>query len=229
MRLSLIAPTYLCEEGLIRFVSWLDLLAKSQKGQLQVVIVDDASPDQTGSVLVDLATGRPWLDPVVLHRRTGQNGAILAGLPFCTGRFLGIIDGDGDYDPRCFVGMLNKIDDADLVNGSRMPESAPGFRSIATAVVRGSMNIASTGDPLSDPTSPVKLVRMDIAKRALQHPLSETHFHEALVLVSKRNKEISITRTGKGPPSRYSFSTLAGLWTSLVVGCVRHHVNERRL
>ena len=213
-------------EGVARFVSWLDLLAKSQEGRLQVVMVDDASPDRTGNVLADLAVRRPWLEAVSLRKRQGQNGAILAGLPFCKGKIVGIIDGDGDYNPLCFVEMLEKIDGVDMVNGSRITGS-PWARSVATSVVRWSLNAASLGDALFDPTSPVKLVHKDIVNRALQTPLSRTHFHESLVLVSQRKAEINITRSGHGPPSRYTFSTLARLWTSLVFGCVRHVVFGR--
>ena len=226
LQLSILAPVYHCAAGVHFFVRQLDLLRNEVDCSMQAVVVDDASADTTPSMLLDLAGSRPWLKPLLLAQRHGQNGAITAGLPACTGRLIGLIDGDGDHDPRCFAQMLEANQDVELVNGARVGGTTSRLRATATAAVRHGLNLASTRY-LADPTSPVKLVTADLMQRALSHPLSSTHLHEALVLVSRATVEIPVPVTAEGPPGRHSLWALAQLWVSLVSGCLRHVVEER--
>jgi dolichol-phosphate mannosyltransferase len=93
-----------------------------------VLIVDDGSPDGTGSIADDLAREHPEVQ--VLHRtaKDGLGAAYLAG--FAWGMESGYarlveMDADGSHHPEDLPAMLALLDDHDLVLGSRW---VPGGR-----------------------------------------------------------------------------------------------------
>jgi len=87
-----------------------------------ILVVDDNSPDRTGDVAEELATHD---DHVLVLHRTAKNGlgaAYLAGFRWGMSRGFGVLvemDADGSHRPEHLQQMLNALDDADVVIGSR--------------------------------------------------------------------------------------------------------------
>ncbi len=96
--------------------------------QLDVLVVDDDSPDGTGDLAEKVATHDPHVR--VLHRaeKTGLGAAYLAGFAWAMRRDYEIIvemDADGSHLPEQLPRLLEAIGDADLVIGARW---VPGGR-----------------------------------------------------------------------------------------------------
>ncbi len=113
-----VVPTYCEAEALPRFVE------RFAPTGLELLIVDDASPDGTGELADELATTRPWLH--VLHRagKDGLGVAYRAGFAWClerSYRAIGQMDCDLSHPPEKLAEMLAVLDtrDADLVLGNR--------------------------------------------------------------------------------------------------------------
>src|SRR5512139_3162630 len=89
---------------------------------VDVLVVDDASPDGTG-VLADALAAKD-ARVKVLHRagKEGLGRAYLAAFAWALERGYGLVlemDADFSHDPRYLPAMLEKARDADLVLGSR--------------------------------------------------------------------------------------------------------------
>jgi dolichol-phosphate mannosyltransferase len=91
---------------------------------LELLVVDDASPDGTGALADTLAAERPWMH--VLHRpgKEGLGVAYRAGFAWCLTRgyrAVGQMDCDLSHPPEKLAEMLAVLDgrDADLVIGNR--------------------------------------------------------------------------------------------------------------
>ncbi|MDO5492290.1 MAG: polyprenol monophosphomannose synthase [Nesterenkonia sp.] len=87
-----------------------------------VLIVDDNSPDGTGRLAERMHTEDPQIH--VLHRRVkdGLGGAYIAGFRWGLERgydALIELDADGSHQPEQLPDLLARIDEADLVIGSR--------------------------------------------------------------------------------------------------------------
>jgi dolichol-phosphate mannosyltransferase len=94
----------------------------AQDPRLEILVVDDNSPDGTGRLADELAAGEPRVH--VLHRRAkeGLGRAYLAGFAWALERdyaFIFEMDADFSHDPKYLPGFLRAIADADLVLGSR--------------------------------------------------------------------------------------------------------------
>jgi dolichol-phosphate mannosyltransferase len=94
----------------------------SQDPRLDVLVVDDNSPDGTGAIADRLAAGDPRVH--VLHRagKLGLGTAYLAGFKWALERdyeFIFEMDADFSHDPKHLPEFLSAAGNADLVLGSR--------------------------------------------------------------------------------------------------------------
>ncbi|HEU4383321.1 MAG TPA: polyprenol monophosphomannose synthase [Anaeromyxobacteraceae bacterium] len=89
---------------------------------VDVLVIDDNSPDGTGRLADAIAAREPRVQ--VLHRagKEGLGKAYLAGFAWALGRGYALVlemDADFSHDPKYLPAMLQKAQEADLVLGSR--------------------------------------------------------------------------------------------------------------
>ncbi len=94
----------------------------SQDARLQVLIVDDNSPDGTGGIADEMARTNPRVH--VLHRegKLGLGTAYITGFKWALKEgydFIFEMDADFSHDPAHLKEFLTAIQDADVVLGSR--------------------------------------------------------------------------------------------------------------
>ncbi|MDR0959918.1 MAG: polyprenol monophosphomannose synthase [Propionibacteriaceae bacterium] len=87
-----------------------------------ILIIDDNSPDGTGEAADRLADSDPRVH--VMHRTTknGLGAAYLAGFRWGLERDYGVLvehDADGSHQPEQLPSLLEALEDADMVKGSR--------------------------------------------------------------------------------------------------------------
>ncbi|GAA2150763.1 polyprenol monophosphomannose synthase [Nocardioides koreensis] len=117
-RVVVVIPTYDEASNL----AWIvDRLRRAQPG-IDVLVVDDDSPDGTGRIADELAAADPQVD--VLHRtaKGGLGAAYLHGFAHALDAgydVIGEMDADGSHQPEQLVRLLEALLHADLVIGSR--------------------------------------------------------------------------------------------------------------
>ena len=115
-------PTYDERENLARMVDAVEAV-RAASGDLDVLVIDDDSPDGTGEIADQLARTRPWLH--VLHRsaKEGLGRAYLAGFRWALERdYEQVLEMDCDFshDPARIPALREAIaQGADLALGSR--------------------------------------------------------------------------------------------------------------
>lgn len=117
-RALVVIPTYNESENVRQIVP--EVLA--QDARLDVLVVDDNSPDGTGDIVEEMARGEPRVH--VLHReeKQGLGTAYVAGFRWALERdyeYVFEMDADHSHDPKHLPEFLEAIRDADLVLGSR--------------------------------------------------------------------------------------------------------------
>src|SRR5947207_3448531 len=86
----------------------------------EIVVVDDASTDQTPSVLKDLAADYPELRAVVLAAGGGQSAATVAGIRAARGDWIATLDADLQNDPADLVRLWDVLPGHDAALGWRV-------------------------------------------------------------------------------------------------------------
>ena len=137
-----------------------------QAPTVEVLIVDDGSPDGTGDIVVDMQKKEPRLH---LLRRAGKLGlgtAYIAGFKWGLERGydnLMEMDADFSHDPKEIPNFLKAIEGADVVLGSRYKD---GIRVVNWPLKRLVLSKGAslyvriiTGLPVMDPTGGFKCFR----------------------------------------------------------------------
>jgi glycosyltransferase involved in cell wall biosynthesis len=98
---------------------------------LEVVLVDDASTDGTREIIQTEVDGHfPNIRVFYHERNQGKGAAIRTAIPYATGRYCIIQDGDLEYDPQDYATILRAFEaqNADVVYGSRFMDQWPRMR-----------------------------------------------------------------------------------------------------
>ncbi len=128
VELTVIVPCFNEEEALPRFLkAVVPELDEWTAGAWRLLFVDDGSVDRTMNLIEEAHRSEPRIEAVKLSRNFGHQPALAAGLPFATGRFIGILDCDLQ-DPVSVLGeLLNaaKTEELDVCYGIRGKRQAP--------------------------------------------------------------------------------------------------------
>jgi dolichol-phosphate mannosyltransferase len=140
-----------------------------QDARIEVLIVDDNSPDGTGQLADELAAANSRVH--VMHRaeKAGLGKAYLAAFQWALERgydFVLEMDADFSHDPKFLTQLLAAAKDADLVIGSRY---RAGVNVINWPISRLLLSIGAnqyarwvTGLPLTDSTAGFKCFRREV-------------------------------------------------------------------
>jgi glycosyltransferase involved in cell wall biosynthesis len=137
--------------------------ARQSFPQAEIIVVDDGSIDQTGS-LAEVAGAQ-----IVRHPESLGNGAsIKSGARIARGEILMFMDADGQHDAKEFTPLLEKLADGyDMVIGARDTNShASVGRLFANGMYNAFASLIS-GRRILDLTSGFRVVRADHFKRFL--------------------------------------------------------------
>jgi dolichol-phosphate mannosyltransferase len=157
-----IVPTYNERDNLPPLIERLMKLPVT----VEVLVVDDNSPDGTGKLADEIAAKNPQVK--VLHRKekNGLGRAYIAGFKWALERdyeFIFEMDGDFSHNPDDVPSFLKAAQNADLVIGSRYRD---GIRVINWPLKRLMLSMGAgqyvrmiTGMPISDPTGGYKCFR----------------------------------------------------------------------
>lgn len=103
-KVSVIVPVFNAGEKLVPSIE--SLLNQTLK-DIEIIIVNDASTDDSGAVIDQLANGNPNIRPVHLPENKGVHEARLTGLKLSTAPWIGFLDADDFARPNMFETMLS--------------------------------------------------------------------------------------------------------------------------
>ena len=161
-RVLIVIPTYNERDNL----EWIVGRVRAAVPRVDVLVVDDGSPDGTGEIADDLAARDPQVS--VLHRsqKCGLGAAYLDGFRVALERGydgVGEMDADGSHQPEQLPLLLAALQDADLVIGSRW---VPGGSVVNWPLSRKVLSVGGNlyarvllGIPLRDVTAGYRLFR----------------------------------------------------------------------
>lgn len=168
----LILPTYAEAENLEAIVAAASKhLESAVPGAWRLLVVDDASPDETGAIADRLALDREAVE--VLHRpsKAGLGPAYLAGFEHALDRGAERVvqmDADFSHDPADLPRLLAASEQADVVLGSRyvLGGGVRDWGPVRRAVSRGGCGYARAWlrVPVQDLTGGFKCIRAEVLR-----------------------------------------------------------------
>lgn len=133
--LSVVAPCYNEQDSLDELYRRVGAVCSKVVGEdWELVLVDDGSRDSTWSLITRLAEQDRHVAGLSLSRNHGHQVALTAGLAFCRGRRILILDADLQDPPELLPRMMELMDQgADVVYGRRNRRSGETVFKKATA------------------------------------------------------------------------------------------------
>ncbi|AFH48457.1 Dolichol-phosphate mannosyltransferase [Ignavibacterium album JCM 16511] len=166
-KILVIIPTYNELENVKKIIP----AVLEQNDNIDILIVDDNSPDKTGDYVEDLSKQNKRVKLIRREKKLGLGTAYIAGFKYAVQHnydFVFEMDADFSHDPKEINHFLNAIQDADVVLGSRYINGVrvlnwpmrrlllSYFASVYTRII--------TGLPVKDATGGFKCFRIEVLK-----------------------------------------------------------------
>ena len=231
--LSIIIPAYNEEDGIAdiaqRVLAVRDALAQAGVPNLELIVVDDGSADQTAAVVSQIADVRLIRHP----QNRGYGAALKTGFGQAQGNLIGFLDADGTYPPEYFPQLCTAaLNGAELVIGSRMAgadSEMPLTRRIGNFFFANLLSLVGR-QRISDSASGMRVFHRDLLERLYPLPdglnltpvMSTRAVHEGVAMTeipipySERvgRSKLSVVRDG-------SLFLQSIIWTALTYNPVR--------
>jgi len=164
-----IIPTYNEKQNLENIVSTVLNVSPF----VDVLVVDDNSPDGTGDMADAMAAGNDRINVLHREKKMGLGSAYIAGFKWCISntdtKYVFEMDADFSHDPADITRFLEEIRDHDLVIGSRYLNGITVINwPLKRLFLSYGANIYTrivTGMPLSDSTGGFKCFRREVLQK----------------------------------------------------------------
>jgi dolichol-phosphate mannosyltransferase len=140
-----------------------------QSSDIEILIIDDNSPDGTANLVKDLARTNPRVHLLERPKKMGLGTAYVEGFRFAIEKkydYVFEMDADFSHNPKELLNFLLKIQEYDLVIGSRYIRGVSvvywPFRRLLLSYFANLYTRVITGMPVKDATSGFKCYRREV-------------------------------------------------------------------
>ncbi len=166
MEALVVIPTYNEKENIRRIIG----AVLGQGGGIEVLVVDDNSPDGTGAIVDELSKTERRVHVIHREGKMGLGSAYIAGFKWALAgtdaKYVFEMDADFSHDPGAIPEFLRAIVDYDLVVGSRYLNGITVVNwPLERLILSTGANIYTrkvTGLPLKDSTGGFKCFRREV-------------------------------------------------------------------
>ncbi len=119
-KISIVVPIYNSANFMSALLEAIDEQRKTSNWELELVLVDDGSRDNSYAKIEELAGIYPYIKGVKLSKNFGHQIAVKTGLSHCTGDYIAIIDDDLQDPPSLLPNFFSYLDQGyDVAYGVR--------------------------------------------------------------------------------------------------------------
>lgn len=130
-RISIVIPVYGCKLCLNELCFRIKATVKSISDDFEIILVNDASPDDCWSTILEIAARDTHVKGVNLSRNFGQHYAITAGLGYSSGDWIVVMDCDLQDKPEEIQRLHTRAKEGfDVVFGRRINRQDNFFKKL---------------------------------------------------------------------------------------------------
>lgn len=133
--LSIVVPVYRSAAILPQLVEQVhdEMLKEGLVDRFELLLVNDASPDNSWQVIRSLASTHPFIRGISLRRNFGQHNAIMAGLNHVRGDFVVLMDDDLQHPPHAIGDMVRALsEDYDVCYTNYLNRQHAGWKKLGS-------------------------------------------------------------------------------------------------
>ena len=204
--LSLVIPIHNEALGLTELIEEINEVLASKLDNLEYVLVDDGSTDNTQDLVEDLK-GKYQIKYLRNLKNCGQGLALMRGIKSSSQKYIMITDGDLQVCPKDMLKVINyfEVSDVDFICTKRKKRTDEPFKGHLLSALGNFIISLFFNTDFSDICSPIKLIaKADISDLK---PFKNIHRYINIILYKKnlRFEEVTISfRSRKHGRSHYS-------------------------
>lgn len=196
---SVLLPTYNERENLPLIVCLLMKVVEQHKLDLEIVVVDDNSPDGTQQVVAELQKIYP--NRIKLHTRPGKLGlgsAYKDGLKHCSGKFIILMDADLSHHPKFIPEFIAKQKETGchIVTGTRYVSKGGVFgwdlRRKLTSRVANFLADFLLNPNCTDLTGSFRLYKREVLEHLMNRVKAKGYAFQMEVIIRARESKFTI-------------------------------------
>ncbi|GAB7141796.1 glycosyl transferase [Mycobacterium riyadhense] len=218
MRLSIVTTMYMSEPYVLEFHRRARAAADKITDDVEIIFVDDGSPDGSLDKAVSLLANDPGVRVVELSRNFGHHKAMMTGLAQATGDLVFLIDSDLEEDPALLESFHEKLvsTGADVVFGRHAHRPGGWLRNFGPKIhYRASALLCNP--PIHENTLTVRLMKADYVRSLVQHQERELSIAGLWQITGYNQVPMFVNKAWKGTTTytfRHKVATLVDNITS---------------
>ncbi len=200
MKLSIVATLYYSENYLQEFYERVVKAAETITRNLEIVFVNDGSPDASLRKVLALQATDPRVVLVDLSRNFGHHRAIMTGLQEAQGEYIFLIDVDLEEAPELLIPLWQKIHEeegTDVVYGVQEQRKGGWFERWSGRTFYSLFSVISDIDYPAD-TLVARVMSRRYVDAVVQYPEKELELWGIFVLAGFVQKTVAVKKGHKG-------------------------------
>jgi glycosyltransferase involved in cell wall biosynthesis len=215
-KISIVIPVYASEAILPDLVVSVDQVMTENNYDYELILVCDASPDNSWSEIKRLKTKFPTIKGILLRNNSGQHNAVLAGLAEAKNSIVVTMDDDLQHDPRDIPKLIEAlVPETDVVYGAFRNRNHPIWKKAGSKFNNGVATFV-LGKPQELYLSPFRVIRQEIVLELLEFKGPFVYIDGLILAMTNSIKSVEVAhysrKTGK---SHYGFSKSIKLWLEM--------------
>lgn len=197
---SIIIPVYRAAGCLPELYDRLTAVLEGICAEYEIIMVDDASPDDSWDVMRGLQGRDPRVKIIQQMRNFGQHKAILCGMQYARGEFIVTMDDDLQHPPEEVPKLIEAIrsdDNLDVVSGAYEVKQHSWFRNIGSQAVNAVMSYVFNKDSNLKFTS-FRIMRRNVVRSILRHRVDCPRISQMLLVTTDRIANVSVIHDPRG-------------------------------
>ncbi len=208
MKLSVVTTIYRSADVVEAFFDRAAQAAEAIGAEVEVIFVNDGSPDNGLHVARELQAREPRVRVVDLSRNVGQHRALWIGLRYATGDLVAIMDGDMDEDPLWLAEARERMlaQDSDVVYGVQTTRRGSAFYRSSRQIFYRALSAMTSADFPRNVTT-FRLMTRRFVEALMQFQEREIFLVGILHMTGFRQVPMEVPK-GTDSPTSYSLSKL---------------------
>lgn len=210
--LSVVTPVYNCAATILplwnRIVATLERLGEND--WFEVILVDDASSDDSWSQIERICAEDPRGKALRLTRNFGQHHALTAGLSIARGDCVVVLDADLQDPPEAIEQLLAAAEGFDIVDARRTGRTDPLWRRLGARFFHALFRRMS-GLDYDERVANFRLIRRSVVDAYLGMPEAVRNVGAQLRWLGFSHTSIDVDQGSRPGRSSYSIAKLVGL------------------
>jgi len=206
---SIVIPIYNSEKILPKLCKLIHEEMKSHELIYELILVNDASKDNSEYVIKSLSKKYKEVKGVLLKNNVGQQGALLAGLSQARYHIVVTMDDDLQHHPKDIIRLISHLDEqSDVVYGVPINVTTKRYRKIGTHI-KEMLFFIFLGKPKNLRLTSFRVMKKHVVDWVIKDPLPNVYVSARILQYTKKIKNLNINyREREQGQSNYTFVLL---------------------